>query len=248
MSIFEFFYRYFLKPIEEMEGYNIVNTLVYSILFIIIVYFGYKIIRRINKKIDNFFLISIIPFTLFGILIRIQVDYGLLKPSFFTVTPGIWIISALIWLFFVILYKDFKTISLFGSLLTAYILLIYKPIIYNWTYILSFIAFLVLIIIFSLKNQFMFPPFLSQIMDALYSYIGIKYYNLRSEHVVESFFIELGVLEIFIAVKIILTLLILYIIAKSDVEKDLKMYLYTVLFFIGFVPASRNAFILSYIQ
>ena len=106
----EFFEEFFIDPIVEKSGYNIVNTSIYAIIAIISCYLIFKILK---KKFDKKTFIYIIPFILFGASVRALADFleskeeynfflkpvlesGLYNYSFFTVTPGIYIVVAAI--------------------------------------------------------------------------------------------------------------------------------------------------------
>ena len=71
----EFFGKYFIEPIYQGTGYNLVNTLTYSIFLIIGVIFTYKLIKKFDIKIDKNFFVGIIPFIFFGGLLRSFEDY-----------------------------------------------------------------------------------------------------------------------------------------------------------------------------
>ncbi|MCX6804242.1 MAG: DUF63 family protein [Candidatus Diapherotrites archaeon] len=104
-----FIYDYFVKPIisPEVQGYNLVNTGIYIILLVIACAIIYLALRK-KIEFNHKFFISIIPYILFGISMRVimhQIEAGLLVISwlhktaspaeigFWFFTPGIWLLT-----------------------------------------------------------------------------------------------------------------------------------------------------------
>lgn len=108
-----FFEEFFIAPILEKTGYNMVNTLVYAAIAIIAVYGIFHLFRRIGVKMDNGFFWGVLSFVLFGSTMRVVtdavdggvftgvtpvhqllLDSGIYAYGFLTVTPGIYIVVA----------------------------------------------------------------------------------------------------------------------------------------------------------
>ncbi len=107
-----FIYEYYVRPIVEHTGYNMVNTLTYAAIAIAAVYSLLKAIKgRIG--IDGRFIGAVLCFVLFGSTIRVVTDaidshvFAPVTPihafvldshlwdySFITVTPGVYILTA----------------------------------------------------------------------------------------------------------------------------------------------------------
>lgn len=90
MSIEEFFREYFVSPIDERTGYNSVNTLIYAALALLAAYLIYLAFKKLKIKVDDRFVLSIIPFILFGSTLRVVVDANVLPYTYITTTPGIY--------------------------------------------------------------------------------------------------------------------------------------------------------------
>jgi uncharacterized membrane protein len=107
-----FIYDYFIKPIWDHSGYNIVNTLVYAVIAIAAVYALYRALKG-RVKVDGRFIAGVLSFVLFGSTIRVvtdSIDTGVFKPvtplhqlvldshlwdyGYLTVTPGVYILVA----------------------------------------------------------------------------------------------------------------------------------------------------------
>ncbi|MBI5046122.1 DUF63 family protein [Candidatus Micrarchaeota archaeon] len=129
----DFIYKYFVNPIWDKTGYNSINTLVYAVIAILAVYAIYRILK--NKiKIDSSFVRNILCFVLIGSTVRVItdsidtgvfkgvtpihqfiLDSGIFNYGYFTVTPGIYIVTAvLLFVVMAILYK-LKKLDLLGK-------------------------------------------------------------------------------------------------------------------------------------
>ena len=114
MGLFE---DYFVAPIMEKTGYNLVNTLVYVAIAVAAVYIIFQIFKKYNVKIDTQFFWGTLTFVLFGSTARVVtdavdggvftgvtpihqliLDSGIYKYGFLTATPGIYIVVAGIFL------------------------------------------------------------------------------------------------------------------------------------------------------
>ncbi|MFA5126024.1 MAG: DUF63 family protein [archaeon] len=160
----DFIFEYFIKPIisPEMQGYNLVNTAIYILLLVIACASIYIIL---NKKInfDNKFFISLIPYVLFGISMRVvmhQIEAGNLviegitktadpmQLGFWFFTPGIWALTFLLVILGLLIAgvrKKFNTkrLFLFGAIISIPLILFNFIKFNNW---LPFIATTILII------------------------------------------------------------------------------------------------------
>ena len=118
-----FIYDYYIQPILDHTGYNIVNTLTYAAIALAAVY-GIRKALEGRVKIDSKFVAAVLAFVLFGSTIRVvtdSIDTGVFKGAtplhqfvldshlwdygFLTVTPGIYIATAaLLFASLIILY------------------------------------------------------------------------------------------------------------------------------------------------
>ncbi|MFH0884128.1 MAG: DUF63 family protein [Candidatus Micrarchaeota archaeon] len=107
-----FIYDYFIRPIWERSGYNIVNTLAYALIAIASIYAISRALRG-RVAIDRTFIWGVMAFVLFGSTVRVvtdSIDNGRFLPvsplhelvleshiydyGYLTVTPGIYIVTA----------------------------------------------------------------------------------------------------------------------------------------------------------
>lgn len=118
-----FFEDYFVNPVSMHSGYNIVNTAAYAVVAIAISYALFRLFERLHVAIDWKFFAGLLPFVLLGSTLRTITDsinygiidshlgapffgqlYQLIKAShlydygFLTVSPGIYLVTASIFL------------------------------------------------------------------------------------------------------------------------------------------------------
>jgi len=66
--------EYFFNPILANGWFNPINTLVYSIILVIAVYFVFRLLKRMKIRIDTSFTISILPFIVWAASTRVLHD------------------------------------------------------------------------------------------------------------------------------------------------------------------------------
>ncbi len=66
----DFFQVYFIDPIKYNTGYNVVNTTVFAIILVAAVIATFKLLQKLNIKIDKNFFIGIAPFVALGGVLR----------------------------------------------------------------------------------------------------------------------------------------------------------------------------------
>ncbi|MFA6269254.1 MAG: DUF63 family protein [archaeon] len=157
-----FIQEFFINPIisPELQGYNLVNTGVYIILLILCCAAIYLFLNK-KIKFNTKFFISIIPYILFGISMRVimhQIEAGHLviegitktasplQIGFWFFTPGIWILTFTIVLIGLIISKvwkelNYKRLFLFGATVALI------PILFNFAHFNNWIPFIITTII-----------------------------------------------------------------------------------------------------
>jgi uncharacterized membrane protein len=111
-----FIYDYFIRPIWEHSGYNAVNTVAYAAIALASVYLIYLALKG-RVKMDGRFVAGALAFVLFGSTMRVVtdsidskvfapvtqlhafvLDSHILDYGYLTVTPGIYIVTAALYL------------------------------------------------------------------------------------------------------------------------------------------------------
>lgn len=118
----DFFQTYFIDPIRFNTGYNIVNTATYAVIFVVLVFATYMLLRFLKIRIDKNFFLAISPYIALGAILRAWED--LLE--FTNAVPQI--------------FSPFVLVDAFG--VTRNLLLI-TPLVYILMFFLALIALLV---------------------------------------------------------------------------------------------------------
>lgn len=77
-------FDYFLAP--KKTGYDVPKTLIFATLLVIAVYSVYVMLKKLKLKIDKRLALAVSPFIVFGGIIRVLQDAGVLN-SFFVRYP-----------------------------------------------------------------------------------------------------------------------------------------------------------------
>ncbi|HEV8289406.1 MAG TPA: DUF63 family protein [Candidatus Norongarragalinales archaeon] len=107
MDVAQFIQEYFINPLAHPESYppyNPFNTLVYAAVAIVAVYALFQLFKRWNVKIDEKFVLAVLPFVVLGSAVRVIVDAQILPRAvqlagltlYPFVTPGIYILVAVL--------------------------------------------------------------------------------------------------------------------------------------------------------
>jgi uncharacterized membrane protein len=70
----DFIQEYFIDPIMQNGWFNPVNTIAYGLILVAAVYLVYRLLARMNIKIDSRFFIAILPFIFWGSSTRVLHD------------------------------------------------------------------------------------------------------------------------------------------------------------------------------
>ena len=266
-----FINEYFIDPIWSHSGYNIVNTLTYAVLAIVAVYAIYRIIQG-KIKVDEGFIRSVLCFVLLGSTLRVVTDSvysGVFKPvtsvhqwvlesgiydyGYLTVSPGIYIVTAV--LFFIstfILYK-IKRLELLGYVgLVLWIpnFLLLLPFMNYWIYaipVLIMAAIPAYLAFGYLKNRIMTGIVAGHALDGAATFFAIDIFpGLTGIYYGEQHVFGRGIAELaggyysFYFLKIAISLVAAYFLMKEKMESDERNFIALVLMIIGFAPGLRD--------
>ena len=169
MDFFAFIQSYFVNPLWDKTGYNLVNTLVYAAVALVALFLIWRQFEKHKVQIDRSFWACALAFVLFGSSLRVltdSVDAGVMQKTltngsvgFFapvasfayplilrsrlldygwlTVTPGIYVVVALLFLTAWALGRAMRKpywASYVGGAGAALCLLLLLPMAHNWGY------------------------------------------------------------------------------------------------------------------
>ncbi len=234
----------------ENNGYNPVNTLVYGLIALFVLWFLYP---KFKKEKNLVFLV--IGFILLGSGLRVFEDLGFFPRScdflefgFYTITPGIYI---LIGGFFVSSYLlasrfsiDKKYVGYFGFLLGGIVSLFW---ILNGKEFfgfllalgLSLLIYFFVIKIFKIERKIENKALIfGQILDSSTTSVAVGLFSCGEQHFVSAFILELHPV-LFILLKIVLAVLVIKIVDKEK-DKDFGRFVKVAVAVLGLATGTRD--------
>ncbi|MCC7552688.1 DUF63 family protein [Candidatus Micrarchaeota archaeon] len=288
MEIQEFIQEYFIDYIWLHKGYNIYNTLFFALIALFCIWFIYQVFNKYKFKVDKKLIIATIPFVLFGSTMRVITDsidtgvmqqYVLINDNIFTtayhiildsqvlhygyltVTPGIYIVIAFIFLSSLSICHIFKKmdylkyigILLFIPMFILLIPLIRYPIYPIIILILAISSVFVCYIIFKKfeLDKFMLILVAAHGLDGATTFVSIDLFNkwefvctqfgrcYNEQHVVPSL-LGTHTFFLFFLVKVSIVLIASYILSKEELKSNEKYYIILILLIMGLAPGVRN--------
>ncbi|MHC1567589.1 MAG: DUF63 family protein [Candidatus Syntropharchaeia archaeon] len=263
--IWEFIEKYYISPIIHDTGYNPVNTITWALLLGLSIFLVFKLFKRLEIKIDGYFIASLIPYIFVGGTLRVVEDAELFPPpiSYMLITPLIYFLIFFICLSMLILsvglyrynkIKDYRKFFFFIGTIWFFLniaMLAQEKIMYPW------VLFAVLGIVggitsgiyeFSLKfgvkfltDKLNLSVLAAHLADATSSYIGIDFLGYTGKHVVEGMIVKYAGSAIWMyPLKLGICIPVLYLLETEIDEDELKNLILLALLVIGLGPAVRN--------
>lgn len=268
-SIASFLSTYYVDPIKFGTGYNIVNTVTYAIILIIAAVIVYKLIKKMNIKIDKYFLFSIVPFVLLGGILRSLEDLfessGAARNALF-ITPMVYIVIFFIALAALIvsiaIQKKFK-IKYYKSWFVIGIAIVISSLAYGRLddanalglmlgIFAAWIAGFIIVKFIASKWSPSLNKFLSgenmfillvHLFDATTTFVALEFYPYFEQHVLTGFLINVfGTPAIFIT-KLVVVSVVLYAFDKElakPSEIEKRTFLKVIVVILGLGPGLRN--------
>lgn len=259
----DFFQKYFITPIYTDSGYNIFNTIVYAIIAIVALIGIYKLLRKLNVNIDYKLFYAAVPFILFGSSLRAFVDAGIYNINFWTVSPGIYIMTALAFLATLLVsvmvsritkakIAYWKSTLAIGAFLVvvSVSLVASKLHITNLKYGFAIIgiaalASIMLWFVFKklkftagVKN---FLPFPAHMLDASATFIAVDFLSAVEKHPLPVFMTSIaGTAAIMFVLKLIVLIPLVYFMNKEFKDKQFVTFLLIAVAVLGFAEGLRN--------
>lgn len=265
MGLEEFFQRYFIDPIKYNQGYNAVNTLVYSIILGIAVLLLHKMLKRMGIKVDERFFVALMPYIILGPLMRSITDIGLLPRTYLTVSPGGYFVIAgfaiasllTVWRHLgpdeklYPIYRDFGWVLVAGLL---FIMVInWNRVSVRWDYFKYFLPSLLVAesFIWLLSRKFELVRnnrtlFYTHFYDATTTFVGIQFFGFWEQHVLARTLMNLvGTPAVMYLEKLAVITIVVYVLDKfmTDEDPELINFVKLTVFILGFGPGTRNLLI-----
>ena len=263
-EIQEFISRYYVDPIVNDAGYNIVNTLTWAMVLVLCVYILYslKVFERLDVTIDQRFIAGIFCYVLFGSSLRVLEDADIFAPplNYIFITPNIYFAVFAITMASLVLslriykeryYTPFAAIGL-GLTSVNICALFWLEGIAHPGEALLIVALTVLITasiyvgagfakIKFLRDRFNITILGAHLLDASSTTVGVDLLGYHGKHVVENYLIGLtGTGAVMYPLKLLLLIPMLYIIDNEFDEVELSDLLKLVVLVLGLAPGCRN--------
>ncbi len=252
---------YFINPILEGTGYNIVNTLTYGILLIVFLFFLMKILKNWKIRLDEDFWLDLLPFVLLAGVLRALQDietFNFLGTfQYFFVTPLIYFLMTAL----VIISLVFKSVR---ERMTRYIgfALLALSLVMALFHVTNPLAFVVVgamaVIIYIITQKIVVwkaPDFLdginkyvlfAQIFDSCATVAALSIFGgFREQHVLPNFLFSFLPVWVFIPIKILIALAAIYIIDR-ETKDEWNWLLKFAVFVLGMGPGTRDMFALLF--
>lgn len=272
-SYMGFLEDYFIDPILTRGGYNPVNTIVYLLILLVVVFgFIYPALKKRKIAFDATLAFSLLGYIAWGSSMRILEDAHMLVRSanpfeigFYFFTPGIYILVGLTAIILLLLTHQYasKINQPYWRVFAFLGWLIALPfIIWNITHIQNLVGvawiigmwvvvvglgFLVMRLLqqpWFEKSRLSQLSFAGQALDGSATFVAIQSFGFSEQHVVSA-----GVLSIhpllFPAIKFALALLILYLLEKEIQDENQKGFIQLLLMILGFAPGLRDLLLLG---
>lgn len=261
-----------MELIFSFNGYNLINTTLFTFIIFVGYICFYKIIKHFfpKIKIDKYFISSVLLFVLFGSLLRLlEQEYTsvfLIPPSdsilsigFYFHTPGWLFLLAFMFLlcFFIsVLFlkeKYYKLLIPFGVFLSLPLLVFEFMHLKNLSVLLVTVLTTILfyLIITKAISIFLKPLenrliIFSQTLDSFATIFGIYFFKdiLFEQHPVSRAIISFFPLLFFI-LKIIFSFLYIYVIDKTIKDKEERVYYKLLIIILGFLTGIRDLLTIS---
>lgn len=268
----DFFHDFFVVPILQGGGYNIVNTLVYAVIMLAVAFLViFPLLNKKGVKFDFGFALALAPYIVFGSLLRVLEDLKIVErsanplgPGFYLVTPGIYILVTVVAVtaLLVSLYLGKKTkwnaLSVFRNIGIVFAV----PVVFvNLLYFREFLGFFaVLVIAFALTAVVIFAvnmfykklfednlnklALFAQLLDASATFVALQFFSCMEQHVVTRALTDLAP-AMFFLVKIPLVLAILYFADTQIKEENLRGFVKLLIIILGLATGTRDLFTLA---
>ncbi len=267
----DFLYQYFCRPAidSSVQGYNLVNTATYAIiLFLIAAYVILPLLKKANIKPGYRFITALLPYVLFGSTFRVPNDMGTFTKTcspldfgFYTFTPGIWFLTAAIAVAGLLISKKIagENERKFYTFFTAIGMIFAIPVaVFEFTvfqawsgYVTALIMAIILTFAAKYLAQLKFRDMFrdranvlivaGQALDGSATFVATQLYRCGEQHPVSEAILGINPL-LFIFVKIVIALLIIYSVDSEIKDENLRGFVKLAAIVLGFAPGLRDLF------
>ena len=252
----EFIYANFLKPL--CNYYTPVGTVTYGIILVAAVLGTYKLLKKLEIKIDKRLFIGLLPFIIYGGWTRALRDYrlGIYESNLFCSPPiyfFVFSVALLSLLAGILLERKTKKIKYeYIMLIVSISLLLYNLTLttivnlFGFAFVLALVGSWSLMFfgfnkidpkIMSFENA---AIIVSHLFDASSTFTALTFFGFYEQHVLPGFLIDIFGPWIMFPLKIAVVWSVLEIIDRSNEDKFLKNFLKIVILILGLALGTRD--------
>ena len=266
----QFAETYYIHPITHDTGYNLVNTVTWALLLVVCLFLTFKLLKKLEVKIDSRFIASVSPYIVVGASLRVMEDAELFLPplSYLLITPLIFFLMFFCCIAILTLsvklsrlkkIRDYDYTLAFGLIGVLWffanltILVGMEEIVSGWVLlavigISGILVSVIYVIAAKFGVQFLTEKvnvavLAAHLLDASSSFIGIDMLGYTGKHVVEGLIVKYtGTAAGMFPLKLGILVPILYVLDTqfTDDDVELKNLVLLALIVVGLAPAVRN--------
>lgn len=269
-NILQFINNYYLNPIQNDSGYNPINTITWALILGACIFGVIKLLNRLNIKVDEKFILSVLPFVLAGSSLRVIEDAGVFREplSYLFITPNIYfvvfvatVICLLVsrWLQSAGRVKDFHMafagLGVIWFLVNIAVLVHVEDISRPYVPIIVLVAGTLITLAaywiakYSgselLSNKLNSTILWAHLADASSTIVGVDLLGYYEKHVVPAYLIDLaGTAVVMYPLKLMIFIPVLYLLDsqfnENEESRNLRTFVKMVIIILGLSPAVRN--------
>jgi uncharacterized membrane protein len=246
------FLDYFLNPTKS--GYTLPKTLTYASVLVIFTLVLFEMLKKLRIKVDRKLCIALSPYILFGSVVRVMEDVGMLSSSLF-VTPGIFFFTfsviASAFAISLVLQRGLKLFFIIGVVLFGLSISFLSPVnFYGMVLVLVFFAPWLLIFWlirgWAVENRIVSSI---QLFDGTTTFVALSFFGGRfvEQHLLAGALIGLFGPLSFLFTKLLVIVAVLLLIDKLSKDRQFNSYLKLMIAILGGATAFRDFLLLSVI-
>jgi uncharacterized membrane protein len=215
-TLWQYIYKYYINGIVNDTSYNLVETLTYAfVLILICIFVVLKMLARLKVEIDTRFMISVLPYIFAGSSLRVLEDSDLFLPplQYLFITPAIYFVVFAVTISVLSLalalerngkIKDYHGLFCAAGIAWALVnmaILLYVGEVKHLDYAAAilFLGILATGIVYIVSRQLNFAVLtdrlnisilFAHLFDASSTYVGMDWLNYYEKHPVPSFIID----------------------------------------------------------
>jgi len=262
MFLSEFVNKYYIEPIVEGTGYNVVNTVTYLAILVLAVFLVFKALNKMNIDLNRDLWINLLPFVFLGGVVRALMDIGFFDSlgvfRYLFTSPFVFFMVFLMAFIPLVIVNRFdlkiRYLGLFGvALLIVFSVGIisnvsefgFFSLIIGLAILGCFLTYLILVLLGfdEFKDIVNWSPIFSHSLDASATALAIGFIGGYGEqHVLPSLLFEHLSVFAFIPLKLALAAAAVYYV-NEVFSNDWKWILKFTILVVGLGPGVRNALI-----